>query len=358
MRRILGSMALAALLFSAGSVRADDLSDLAAQVRRESELVERMSAVQGGNLAKYEVLAKAIQAAKRAGSLNPVAAATLQADLKLAHEQAVALQRANADLVVARQRLDAYTVQYRESLLARIEALQFELRQPSRAPKSGQELQRLTAELLQVSAPLPPMSASPVAAILDVGAPTPEQLTAASLELRDHAARLERQLSEVRSRIQAEEQQRRLQGRLRAMASSDALFEDGFGSRGRTARTAEPAASRAAGTGVSAESAAPELSGLASDSAGAAPPSGPTPSGPVTGAPGGEGGRVAVSAPGRGRAGPVELQGTALPGPSGALVELRSREAAILRSIAEAQRARVRLEQASALLREEEQRAP
>jgi hypothetical protein len=346
-------MALAALLFSAGSVRADDLSDLAAQVRRESELVERMSAVQGGNLAKYEVLAKAIQAAKRAGSLNPVAAATLQADLKLAHEQAVALQRANADLVVARQRLDAYTVQYRESLLARIEALQFELRQPSRAPKSGQELQRLTAELLQVSAPLPPMSASPVAAILDVGAPTPEQLTAASLELRDHAARLERQLSEVRSRIQAEEQQRRLQGRLRAMASSDALFEDGFGSRGRTARTAEPAASRAAGTGVSAESAAPELSGLASDSAGAAPPSGP-----VTGSPGGEGGRVAVSAPGRGRAGPVELQGTALPGPSGALVELRSREAAILRSIAEAQRARVRLEQASALLREEEQRAP
>lgn len=354
MRRILGSMALAALLFSAGSVRADELSDLAAQVRRESELVERMNAVQGGNLAKYEVLAKAILAAKRAGSLNPVAAATLQADLKLAHEQAVALQRANADLVVAQQRLDAYTEQYRESLLARIEALQFELRQPSRAASLGPELQRLTAELAQVRAPLPPMSASPVAAILDVAAPTPEQLMAASLELSDHAARLERQLSEVRSRIQSEEQQRRLQGRLRAMASSDALFEDGFGSRSRTARPTEAASSRVAtDTAVTAERPAPELTGFAADGAGT-----PAPSGPVTGAPGGEGGRVAVTAPGRGAAGPVELPISALPGPSGALIELRSREAALLRSIAEAQRARVRLEQASAALREEEQRAP
>ena len=358
MRRILGSMALATLLLAAVPARADELGELAAQVRQESALVERMAAAHGGNLARYEVLAKSIQAAKRAASASPVAAATLQADLKLAHEQAVALQRANADLVVAQQRLDAYTVQYRESLLARIEALQFELRQPTRAASLGPELQRLTAELAQVRAPLPPMSASPVEAILDVGAPTPEQLMAASLELRDHAARLERQLSEVRSRIQSEEQQRRLQGRLRAMASSDALFEDGFGSRGRTVRTAEPAASRAAGTGVSAESAAPELSGLASDSAGAAPPSGPTPSGPVTGAPGGQGGRVAVSTPGRGTTGPVELQNSAQSGPSGALIELRSREAALLRSIAEAQRARVRLEQASALLRDEEQRAP
>jgi hypothetical protein len=305
------------------------------------------------------VLAKSIQAAKRAASASPVAAATLQADLKLAHEQAVALQRANADLVVAQQRLDAYTVQYRESLLARIEVLQFELRQPARAASLGPELQRLTAELAQVRAPLPPMSASPVAAILDVGAPTPEQLTAASLELRDHAARLERQLGEVRSRIQSEEQQRRLQGRLRAMASSDALFEDGFGSRGRTVRTAEAPASRAATDAtMTAERPAPELSGFATDSAGAAAPSGPPSSGPVTGAPGGEGGRVAVSTPGRGRTGPVELQGSALPGPSGALIELRSREAALLRSIAEAQRARVRLEQASALLRDEEQRAP
>jgi hypothetical protein len=78
----------------------------------------------------------------------------------------------------------------------------------------------------------------------------------------------------------------------------------------------------------------------------------------VTGAPGGQGGRVAVSTPGRGTTGPVDLLGSALAGPSGALIELRSREAALLRSIAEAQRARVRLEQASALLRDEEQRAP
>lgn len=354
MRRILGSMALATLLLAAGPVRADELGDLAAQVRQESELVERMTAAHGSNLARYEVLAKSIQAAKRAGSLNPVAAATLQADLKLAHEQALALQRANADLVVAQQRLDAYTVQYRESLLARIESLQFELRQPSRAASVGQELQRLTAELAQARAPLPPMSASPVEAILDVGAPTPEQLMAASLELRDHAARLERQLSEVRSRIQSEEQQRRLQGRLRAMASSDALFEDGFGSRGRTARAAESAPSRVAtDAAMTAEQTSPELTGFAADGAGA-----PAPSGPVTGAPGGEGGRVAVSAPGRGTTGPVDLQGSALSGPSGALIELRSREAALLRSIAEAQRARVRLEQASAVLREEEQRAP
>ena len=354
MRWFLAFMALATLLFSAGSARADELSDLAAQVRQESALVERMTAAHGNNLARYEVLAKSIQAAKRAASSSPVAAATLQADLKLAHEQAVALQRANADLVVARQRLDAYTVQYRESLLARIETLQFELRQPARAVILGPELQRLTAELAQARAPLPPMSASPVSAILDVGAPTPEQLTAASLELRDHAARLERQLGEVRSRIQAEEQQRRLQGRLRAMASSDALFEDGFGSRGRTVRTAEPSASRVAtDTAATAERPAPEQTGFAADSAGAA-----APSGPVTGAPGGEGGRVAVSAPSRGTTGPVELQGSVLPGPSGALIELRSREAALLRSIAEAQRARARLEQASALLREEEQRSP
>ena len=354
MRWLLGSMALATLLFSAGSARADELSDLAAQVRQESVLVERMTAAHGGNLARYELLAKSIQAAKRAASGSPVAAATLQADLKLAHEQAVALQLANGDLVVAQQRLDAFIEQYRESLLARIETLQFELRQPARAASVGKELQRLTAELAQVRAPLPPMSASPVEAILDVAAPTPEQLMAASLELRDHAARLERQLSEVRSRIQAEEQQRRLQGRLRARASSDALFEDGFGSRGRTARPSEAASSRVAtDTAATAERPAPEQTGFAADSAGA-----PAPSGPVTGAPGGEGGRVAVLAPSRGTTGPVELQGSVLPGASGALVELRSREAAILRSIAEAQRARVRLEQASAALREEEQRAP
>ena len=354
MRWLLGSMALATLLLAAGSARADELSDLAAQMRHEAELVERLTVVHGGNLARYEVLAKSIQAAKRAGSLNPVAAATLQADLKLAHEQAVALHRANGELVVARQRLDAYGEQYRESLLARIETLQFELRQPSRAASVGQELQRLNAELALVRPPLPPMSTSPVSAILDVGAPTPEQLTAAALELRDHAARLERQLGEVRSRIQAEEQQRRLQGRLRAMASSDALFEDGFGSRGRTVRTAEPTAVRAeAASTMSAERPAPELSGAAGDSAAAF-----APAGPVTGAPGGEGGRVAVTTGGRGATGPVEVQGSLLPAPSGTLVELRTREAAILRSIEEAARARVRLEQASAALREEEQRTP
>jgi len=354
MRWLLGSMALATLLLTAGSARADELSDLAAQMRQESALVERLTVAHGGNLARYEVLAKSIQAAKRAGSLNPVAAATLQADLKLAHEQALSLHRANSDLVVAQQRLDALGEQYRESLLARIETLQFELRQPSRAASVGKELERLNAELALVRPPLPPMSASPVSAILDVGAPTPEQLTAAALELRDHAARLARQLSEVRSRIQAEEQQRRLQGRLRAMASSDALFEDGFGSRGRTVRSSEPTAVRGeAASPMAAERPAQEFGGAAGDSAATV-----APSGPVTGAPGGEGGRVALATAGRGTTGPVELQGSLLAGPSGTLVELRSREAAILRSIEEAERARLRLEQTSAAMREEEQRAP
>ena len=348
MRRFLSAMALASLLLAAATAKADELSDLAAQVRTETLLVEQMTATHGQNLTRYEQLAAAIRSAKRAGSLNPVATATLQADLRLAHEQAEVLQRANGALMAARQRLDAIVEQYRESLLARVDTLQFELRQPARAPEARQELQRITEALQQLAAPLPPMSASPVAAILQVDAPTPEQLHAASLELQDHSARLERQLGEVRERITTEEQQGRLQARLRAMASNDALFEDGFGGRGRAPRGASRVMERAAdSTSTMSDTAAPEFGGLAADSAGA-----PATSAPITSAPGGQGGRVALG--GSTTSGPVANAAAGQQIQSRTLVELRGREAALLKRLEEARRAQQRLAQATALLRQTE----
>lgn len=337
----------AVLVLAAAPAGADELSDLAALVRAESERVEQMTALHDRNRSSYERLAAAIRAAKRAGSLNPVTTATLQADLRVAYEQAVALQQANGALAAARQRLGAIVEQYRESLLARIEALQFELRQPSRASGSRREVERLTASLQGLAAPLPPMSESPVAAILEVDAPTPEQLHAASLELRDYRSRLERQLGEVRVRIVAEEKQGRLQSRLRAMASSDALFEDGFGSRSRTARSGAVAERSTPASTPMSGAAASDFSEMAADAAGTS-----APSGPVTSAPGGAGSRVAVGP--TASVSPVASLPAVGPEMPRALVDLRGREAALLRSLDEAVRAEQRLVEASAVLREAE----
>lgn len=353
MRSLLTSLAIALFLALPAVGQADPLADLAEAVRRETASIQRMESTQAASRARYERLSAAIVAAKRSQSLNPVASATLQADLRLAHEQAIALQRSEGELAAARIRLDALTEQYRQSLLAQIETLQVAPRQSSGARSVRVEVERLTRELQQLGAPLPPMSRSPVAAILDVGAPTPEQLDAAALELRDYIARLQRQLGEVRERLTAEEQQRRLQARLRAMASSDALFEEGFGSRGRAARTGAPVAERSVGsTSAAAETPAPEFSGLAADSSASAP------AGPVTGAPGADGVRVEVGGAMRSGGGPVEGQAAAAPGLSRTVVELRTREAALLRQLAEAAAAQSRLQQTAAALREAEQQQP
>lgn len=353
MRSLLRSLAVAALLLTPVAAQADPLADLAAAVRQETATVERMEAAQASSRSRYERLSAAIVAAKRAQGLNPVASATLQSDLRLAHEQAVALQRSEGELMASRIRLDGLTEQYRESLLAQIETLQSARPQPGRAGAVRAEIERLSGALQQLRAPLPPMSRSPVAAILDLGAPTPEQLDASALELRDHIARLQRQLGEVRERLAGEEQQRRLQARLRAMAVSDALFEEGFGSRGRVSRPGAAVAERGTASSDAATGAAsPEFSGLAAD--GAVPPS----TGPVTGAPGGEGGRVPVGGGGRTESGPVVGQAASTSTVPRAVVELRTREAALVKQLSEATAAQSRLLQTAAAMRAAEQQAP
>jgi hypothetical protein len=345
---------------------AADLTNLATTVAREQEAYDRAQAELERQRRDYAQLAEVIRRLK-ASDLGPLESATLQTRLRDADEQARRLSSLDGQLQVSRTRLSAAREQFRETVAARIEALQFELSRRPATAATRSELDRLLRVMASLDAPLPEYRAVPLAEIVGAREQTPEQLYAAADELRDYEARLNRQLGEVQGRLRAAERQELLRSRMREMAANDSLFDEGFGARSRAVTrvpTSTPAAGEATGDlrGEAEGVNAPAFDDPGRDSLSAAGAGAPDSAGGGVGSPVADGDRVLVRSPAATQPGLRETQvlvdREASQGASGggAAAQLRDRQRRLLDELARVRRAAAEVVEAAQALEERERR--
>ncbi len=168
-------------------------------------------------------------------------AAELDALLREQEDAAGALEALDADIQGLRDQVESASAVLVEELRDEVRGLEGQLQSASPLGRAriAQQMNAITREIGELDTPLPEYSPVPIEAITLLATDSPDEIYAATDELFDHEARLERELEEVRARLQDAQASARVLRTDNEFSSIEDLLEDDgsrrLGSRGESA---------------------------------------------------------------------------------------------------------------------------
>lgn len=250
--RILIALLVGAALWGMSDVAVAQPGTARAEVERAEQVYEAEVVSFELVLREYAELTQRIEALK-ASTRVFWDAAELDALLREQEQAAGALASLDADIQLLRDEVESAG----EALVGelRMEVRELESRLPNASPldraRIAQEMNAITREIGELDSPLPEYSPVPIAAITLLATDSPDEIYAATDELFDHEARLERELEEVRARlVDAQASARVLRTESEFSSIEDLLEDDGsrrLGSRGSSSDRGAQATSAPAG---------------------------------------------------------------------------------------------------------------
>jgi predicted nucleic acid-binding Zn-ribbon protein len=223
------------------------LSDVAVAQQTESRVeLERAAQVYDSEVVSFQlVLQEYAELTERIETLKSSArvfwdAAELDALLREQEEAAGALGALDSDIQHLRDAVESASEALVDDLRVEVRALEARLTSasPLERARIAQEMNAFTREIGELDSPLPEYSPVPIEAITALATDSPAEIYAATDELFDHEARLERELEEVRERLEdAQASARVLRTESEFSSIEDLLEDDGsrrLGSRGES----------------------------------------------------------------------------------------------------------------------------